>query len=90
MVYSHTALGCYNSGDIQMNDKQYSITHILSVLTGGASIVGITAIEGFYHSLNPLYTFLYTSVYATVIGYYAVSLKASASGVTASSVPKAP
>ena len=74
-----------------MNEKQYSLTHVLSILVGGASIVSTTAIEGFYHSLNPLYTFLYTSVYATVIGYYAVSLKANATGVTASStVPKTP
>lgn len=71
--------------------KAYSLTHILSVLTGGATVVSVTAIEGYFHSLNPLYTFLYTSVYATVIGFYAIALKASAAGVTASSTlpPKA-
>ena len=71
-----------------MNEKMYSLTHILSVLTGGASIVAITAIEGVFHAINPLYTFLYTSVYATVIGYYAVSLKASAAGIQAASTQK--
>ena len=72
-------------------EKMYSLTHILSVITGGATVISVTAIEGVFHALDPLYSFLYTSVYAVVIGYYAVSLKASATGITASStVPKAP
>lgn len=71
------------------NMKAFSLTHIISVLVGGATVIAVTAIE-FSHnpSFSPLYAFLQTSSYAGVIGYYATSLKASASGIQETTTPK--
>ena len=66
------------------NMKAFSLTHIVSVVTGGATALGALAIEFSYnHAFNPLFAFLQTATFAPVIAYYAMSLKASASGVTA-------
>lgn len=74
---------------MSVNMKAFSITHIISVLTGGATLIAVTAIE-FSHnpSFNPLYAFLQTATFAGVIGYYATSLKASASGIQETTTPK--
>jgi hypothetical protein len=71
------------------NMKAFSITHIISVIVGGATVIAVSAIE-FIHNPNfsPLYAFLQTSSYAGVIGYYATSLKASASGISETTTPK--
>jgi len=71
------------------NMKAFSITHIISVLVGGATVIAVTAIE-FTHNPNfsPLYAFLQASSYAGIIGYYATSLKASASGISETTKPQ--
>ena len=71
------------------NMKSFSITHIISVIAGSATAISALAIE-FSHnpSFSPLFAFLQTSTFAGVIGYYATSLKASASGISETTIPK--
>ena len=62
--------------------KAFSLTHIISVISGAVTIISITAIEFSYnHGFSPLFAFLQASTYASVISFYAMSLKASASGI---------
>ena len=71
------------------NMKAFSLTHIISVIIAGVSIISITAIEFSYnHNFSPLFAFLQTASYAGAIGYYAMSLKASASGISETTTPK--
>ena len=74
---------------MSVNMKAFSITHIISVLSGATSAIAIIAVE-FSHNPNfsPLYAFLQTATFAGVIGYYATSLKASASGISETTTPK--
>lgn len=66
------------------NMKAFSLTHIISVVVGGATALGALAIEfSFNHTFNSLYAFLQTATFAPVIAYYAMSLKATATGITA-------
>ena len=71
------------------NMKAFSITHIISVIVGGATSISALAIEfGHNPSFNPLFAFLQTASFAGVIGYYATSFKASASGISETTTPK--
>ena len=75
--------------NISSNMKAFSLTHIISILTGGSVAIGALAIEfSFNHSFSPLFAFLQTATFAGVIGYYATSLKASATGITETTTPK--
>lgn len=71
------------------NMKAFSLTHIISIMTGGAVAISALAIEFSYnHAFSPLFAFLQTATFAGVIGYYATSLKASATGIQETTVPK--
>lgn len=73
------------------NMKAFSITHIISILTAGATALGSLAIEFHYQpSFNALYAFLQTSAFAGIIGYYATSLKVSAKGIQETTTPEKP
>ena len=74
---------------MSQNMKAFSLTHIISVISGAVTIISITAIEFSYnHNFSPLFAFLQASTYAGAIGYYAMSLKASASGISETTTPK--
>ena len=77
------------------NMKMFSLTHVISVLSGAAVAITYT-VEYFMHvgsNFNAGNLFMGTLVpmsYAGVIGYYAFSLKATASGITETTTPSAP
>lgn len=65
------------------NMKAFSLTHIISVAAGAITAISALAIEfSFNHGFSPLFAFLQTATYAGVIGYYAMSLKATAAGIS--------
>ena len=77
------------------NMKAFSITHVISVLSGAATAI-VWSIEFFTHAaaFSAGTIFMGATVpiaYAGVMSYYAMSLKASASGISEStSAPSAP